>query len=150
MENAKNINFDAERNYFRSEKNEGNFVGIVKLLAGENEALAEHLKKCEENAQNGHKNILTFLSKTFIHNALCVVRNFMLRKIVSEIHDSGGYFGILMDGSQDFACKEQISSRIISWNAPFVLSMPVKIHLAQHCTNPCGHRYLIWDYLLTT
>lgn len=109
MENAKNINFNAENNYFRSEKNEGNFIGILKLLAGENGALAEHLKKCEENAQNGLRNNITFMSKTFIHNALCVVRNFILRKIVSEIHDSGGHFGIMMDGSQDIACKEQIS-----------------------------------------
>lgn len=102
MENAKNIHFNAEKNYFRSEKNEGNFIGILKLLA-------EHLKNCEENAQNGHQNYITFMSKTFIHNALCVVRNFMLRKIVSEIHDSGGQFGIMMDGSQDISCKEQIS-----------------------------------------
>lgn len=110
MESARNFNFDANKNYFRGETNEGNFVGIVKLMAGENMALAEHVKKCQETARSGHRNYLTFLSKRFIDNALCIIQNHLVKTIVSDINKGGGFFGVLMDGSQDVSCKEQIST----------------------------------------
>lgn len=109
MESSRNINFDVEKNYFRSETNEGVFLGMVKMMAGENLALAEHIKNCEENAKRGHRNNLTFLSKRFVHNALRIIQKYLVGTIVSEINESDGFFGVLMDGSQDVSCKEQMS-----------------------------------------
>lgn len=109
MESARNINFVAEKNYFRSEENEGNFIGLVKLMAGENATLAEHIKECEEYAKAEGRNHITFLSKNFINNALGVIRKYLVKKIVGEINKNDGFFGVLMDGSQDLSCKEQIS-----------------------------------------
>lgn len=109
MESSRNINFDIEKNYFRSETNEGVFLGMVKMMAGENMTLAEHIKKCQENAKSGHRNNLTFLSKRFVHNALCTIQKYLVKTIVSEKNKGGGFYGVLMDGSQDVSCKEQMS-----------------------------------------
>lgn len=78
-------------------------------MAGENVALAEHIQKCEENAQSGHRNHVTFLSKRFIHTALCIIQKYLVKTIVSEIIKGGEFFGVLMDGSTDVSCKEQVS-----------------------------------------
>lgn len=109
METARNLNFDADKNYFRSDSCEGNFIGIVKLLAGDNVDLAEHLRDCEEHAKAGCKNQFTFLSSSFIKTTLRVIKNNLVQTIVNEINNSGGHFGILIDGSQDVTTEEQIS-----------------------------------------
>lgn len=75
-------------------------------MAGENPALAQHIKKCQEP---GHRNKVTFLSKTFINNTLFIIREHLVATIVDEINRNGGCFGLLMDGSQDVSSKEQIS-----------------------------------------
>lgn len=109
METARNLNFDADKNYFRSDACEGNFIGIVKLLAGDNVDLAEHLRLCEEHAKAGGKNQFTFLSSSFINSTLRVIKNHLVQIIVDEINKSGGHFGLLIDAPQDVATKEQIS-----------------------------------------
>lgn len=109
MENTANINFDAATNYFRSESNEGNFIGLVKLMAGESVALAEHIEKCVEFSSSGRRNPLTFLSKDFINRVLSAAKTYLVKTIVSEINSNGGFYGVLMDASQDVSCKEQIS-----------------------------------------
>lgn len=109
METAVNLNFDADKNYFRSAACEGNFIGIVKLLAGDNVDLAKHLKSCEEHAKAGGKNQFTFLSCSFITTTLRVIKNHLVQTIADEINKNGGHFGLLMDGTQDLTTKEQIS-----------------------------------------
>lgn len=106
---ARNLNFDVENNYFRTRQGEGNFIGLVKLLAGENKDLAEHLRQCENYAKTGARNQLTFFSSHFINSVLRIVREHLVRTIVNDINKNGGYYGVLMDGSQDVATKEQIS-----------------------------------------
>lgn len=108
-ESVQSINFNPGKNYYRSEANEGNFIGLIKLMAGENATLAQHIKNCEDIAKTGARNSITFLSKTFINSALFTIREYLVKKIVNEINRNGGHFGILMDGSQDIASKEQIS-----------------------------------------
>lgn len=71
--------------------------------------LAEHIRKCEKKAQSGHRNNLTFMSKRFVNNVLSIVQKYLVKAIVYEIDEGGGYFGVLMDGSQDVSCKEQVS-----------------------------------------
>lgn len=108
-ESARSIDFESHKNYFRSEANEGNFIGLLKLMAGENTELAEYIKTCDEYSKTKRRNPLPFLSKNFVNNALCVIRKFLVEKIAKEICDCGGHFGVLMDGSQDVSSKEQIS-----------------------------------------
>lgn len=109
MESSANINYATETNYFRSSTNEGNFIGLVKLMAGESVALADHIKRCEEYSLNGRRNSLTFLSKDFINRVLSTARTYLVKTIVSEINSDDGFYGVLMDASQDVSCKEQIS-----------------------------------------
>lgn len=108
-EGVKNIDLDPNQNYFRTEANEGNFIGMVKLMAGENPALANHLKICQYNALNGLRNQPTFLSSCFITSTLFAIRKYLVKTIVNAINRNGGQYGLLMDGSQDISCKEQIS-----------------------------------------
>lgn len=81
----------------------------MKLLAGENPDLAEHIQECQEHEKTGKRNQLTFMSNNFVNNSLFIIRKFLLRTIVNEINASGGQFGLLMDGSQDISTQEQIS-----------------------------------------
>lgn len=108
-ESIRNINFDSEHSYFRSESNEGNFLGLVKLLASQNADLAEHIDKCQKVGKAGRRNQLTFLSNNFVSKSLFVIRKYLVRSIVNDIERCGGQFGLMMDGSQDISCKEQIS-----------------------------------------
>lgn len=108
-EGVASIDIEPGNNYFRSEANEGNFIGLIKLMAGENLALAKHIKNCQDYAKTGRRNPLTFLSKNFINSALLSVREYLVKTIVDEIIRNGGCFGLLMDGSQDISTKEQIS-----------------------------------------
>lgn len=108
-EGVQSINFQPEKNYYRSDLNEGNFIGLIKLVAGFDVTLARHIKQCQELAASGYRNPVTFLSKSFINSALLAIREHMVAKIVDEINRNGGWFGLLMDGSQDVSSKEQIS-----------------------------------------
>lgn len=108
-ENASNINYNPGKNYFRSAANEGNFIGLVKMMADDNSELAEHLNDCEKNGKAGRRNHLTFLSNNFINSSLRSIRNHLVVAIVNDIKKCGGYFGVIMDGSQDVTCQEQIS-----------------------------------------
>lgn len=100
---------DLEQSYYRSEANEGHFIGLVKLMAGENQILTKHIKNCQNNAKAGHRGQTTFLSNSFINSTLYDIRKYLVKSIVDEIHRNGGCFGLLMDGTQDISSKEQIS-----------------------------------------
>lgn len=78
-------------------------------MAGENADLAAHIKNVEENKRIGRRNHITFMGHNFINNCLFTIRNILIRTIVMEINESGGRFGLLMDGSQDVSTQEQIS-----------------------------------------
>lgn len=78
-------------------------------MASENADLAEHIRNCQENERAGRQNQLTFLSNNFVSKTLLIIRNHLVQSIVNEIYTCGGSFGLMMDGSQDVSCKEQIS-----------------------------------------
>lgn len=103
--------FDVEKNYFRT-GSYGNFFALVKLIAGENHDLAEHLKQCRESANiasRGRGNKLTFLSSNFVDNVLLTIRKRLVITILDEIRRNGGNFGLEIDGSQDVTFQEQLS-----------------------------------------
>lgn len=108
-EDVQSINFEPGKNYYRSKANEGNFIGLVKLMADENETLAQHIENCQQLAKSGQRSPITFLSKYSINSALFAIREYLVMTIVDEINRNGGRFGLLMDGSQDVSSKEQIS-----------------------------------------
>lgn len=82
---------------------------MVKLMAGENSDLAEHIKKCQEYEKTGRRNQLTFLRNNFVNTSLSIIRGFLLQKILNEVDRSGGQFGLMMDATQDISTQEQIS-----------------------------------------
>lgn len=82
---------------------------MVKLLAGENKNLAQHLKMLQEREDAGHRNQLTLLSNNFVNNSLFIIRNLLVHSIVDEIDSGGRQFGLMMDGSQDITFQEQIA-----------------------------------------
>lgn len=104
-----NIDIDSEQNYYRSDAHEGHFIGLVKLMADDNMALKNYLKETKKYAENGHRNSLSLLSNNFIKNTLLAVREYLGKVFVKEITRNGGCFSIMMDGSQDISCKEQVS-----------------------------------------
>lgn len=109
--NYNHINFDAEKNYFRTGDHD-NFLDLVNLMAGENDDLAKHLEKCMDVSglsSKGRGNKLTFLSRKFIDKALLVTRQCLVNKIVDEINRNGGNFGLEIDGSQDVSIQQQYS-----------------------------------------
>lgn len=106
-ENFNEISFDSEKSYYRS-NNEGNFLGLVKLLAAENSDLTEHIRKCKESRKTSERQP-TYLSHNFVNKALLIIRKNLVSIIVEEIKRNGGSFGLLMDASQDITCKEQFS-----------------------------------------
>lgn len=83
---------------------------MVKLLAGENPDLAEHIENCTRR-ENGNRsgNQPTFLTHYFVNKSLFVIRKVLISEIVGEINKNGGMFGLLMDATQDITCKEQFS-----------------------------------------
>lgn len=108
---ANSMNFDANKNYFRN-GNHGNFFALVKLMAGENADLAEHLVRCQDGgstSSKGRGNKFTFLSNNFIDKVLLVIRQSIVKHILDEIHRNGGDFGLEIDGTQDVAFQEQYS-----------------------------------------
>lgn len=104
-----NIALDPGKNYFRTSANEGLFIGMVKMMAGENKLLAEHLKKCQQVSKDKCRNEFTFLSNIFIRNVLSAIRKHMVNYTVNEIKKKGGRFGLLVDGCRDITCEEKIS-----------------------------------------
>lgn len=109
--NANNMNFDENKNYFRN-GSYGNFFALVKLMAGENADLAEHLKRCQDGgsaSSRGRGNKFTFLSNNFIDKVLLVIRQSIVKHIMDEIHRNGGEFGLEIDSTQDVAFQEQYS-----------------------------------------
>lgn len=110
FEKISDINLD--RNYYN--ENEGNFMGMVKLLSGENEEIKKHLEYSKEYAMitkeletKGRGYHLTFLSPNFVRKVLTILRQHVTQKTVNEINDSGGYYAIEVDNSQDCTRKEQ-------------------------------------------
>lgn len=101
------IDIENTKSYFRSQ-NEGHFIGLVKLLSGENSTLADHLKSCKELEYISKSNP-TFLSGKFINKVLFIIRTHMVNKIVNEIKVNGNIYGLELDTSQDLTTIDQCS-----------------------------------------
>lgn len=115
IESLRNINFDIDNCYYRENSNEGSFIGLVKMLAAENADLNQnhHLQKCKAVQDQGRQNQLTMLSKRFIDKCLIVIHKHLIDKIVREINESGGQYGVMMDGTTDITTTHQVS--IVVW-----------------------------------
>lgn len=83
-QNLSCFSLDKDKNYFKCQ-NEGNFLGLLKLLSGENENLRSHLIKCKqhENRNNIHgpRGRPSFLTHEFISQVLQETRSIIISTI---------------------------------------------------------------------
>lgn len=97
----KDIVLDPGKKYYRTIVNEGNFIGMVKLMADENKILADHIEQCQQVSKDGRRNEFTFVSASFIKSAFSAIKKHIVEKIVNEIKRNGGQFGLLVDRCRD-------------------------------------------------
>lgn len=112
-ENIGNVDFNKEKSYYKS-NNEGNFIGFLKLIAGFNPIIAAHINECKEKSEQasragGRGSYVSFLSSIFVSKALYIIRTHIVSKIIREVKESGGSFGLECDASQDVSTKDQFS-----------------------------------------
>lgn len=93
---------EREQNYYKSH-NEGNFLGLLKLLSTENSDLMNYLSKCKEGMK------ITLLGNKFTSKVLDVTRSHIVRKIVNQIVNDGGKFGLCVDTTTDLSGVHQAS-----------------------------------------
>ena len=80
--------------------NQGNFIELVHFRAETDEVLANHLKNAPKNA--------LYTSKTIQNSLIEVVRQRILRDIISEVNKAK-YYTIIADEVTDLSNKEQLS-----------------------------------------
>lgn len=107
--NVQSVDLEPERSYYRDKNGSGLFINMVKLHAADNLSLRNHLRHCQEIARLGSRNYICFLSSQFISNTLSAIRRFLVQKIVTDIKNNGGEFGLLSDATQDISVKSQNS-----------------------------------------
>lgn len=100
-------------NYFKTE-GEGNFFGLLKLLASENPILAgyltEYKKQIAEHRGKGEKfHSTSFLSARFINICLETIEKLLVSNIVTDIIDSGGIYALELDTTTCVDQKSQCS-----------------------------------------
>lgn len=79
-------------------------MGLVKILSTENDDLRQHLNNCKDG-----KNKVSFLTNKFIDNVLFRVSEHLTQKIVKQIEEAGGRFGLCVDSTTDITTKHQTS-----------------------------------------
>lgn len=97
-------------------------MGLVKLLSGENHILAHYIREYKES--EGRSN-LNFMNSHFINKVLDATRNQIVARIVTEIKENGGFFGVEMDTSQDISSKDQCAIAIRYLEDTFILERTV-------------------------
>lgn len=78
-------------------------MGLLKLLSTENADLMKYLSKCKEGMKT------TLLSDKFTSKVLEAVRLHIVRKIVENINNGGGKFGLCVDTTTDISGVHQAS-----------------------------------------
>jgi hypothetical protein len=95
-----------EENLSHENKNIGNFLSLIKLIAQYDPLLAKHLQHAQENPGS-----VSYLSpeiqNEFIHLLSSTVRNHLLAAIRKN-----KYYGILLDSTPDLGHREQLSQVI--------------------------------------
>ena len=86
----------------------GNFLGLLELLANYDLILQEHLNKVKESQENGKKLQAHYLSYDSQNEFIEVCSNRVIEKILEERKNSK-YFSILVDGTPDASHFDQLT-----------------------------------------
>lgn len=121
--------FRGSNETFGSAEN-GNYLGILELLAQYDDFLAEHIKK-HGNQGSGHAN---YLSSTVCDELIMIIGQRVLSEIISRIKESK-YYSISLDSTPDESHIDQLTLvfRYMENSAPverFVTFMPNRGHKA--------------------
>ncbi|GLV33410.1 hypothetical protein CBL_21209, partial [Carabus blaptoides fortunei] len=106
---SQNLALRGDEKHLRKDedKNVGNFLSVIKLVAQYDPLLEKHLNHARENPGS-----LSYLSpeiqNEFIHPIASIVRN----QLLSEIRKKNKYYGILLDSTPDLGHREQLSQVI--------------------------------------
>lgn len=108
---------DLRSNYIFSKNcNEGNFLGLLKLISSENNILLQYLNDCKQITS---KRQATFLSPSFIYKVLRSARNLIVNKCVSVINSNNGFYSLETDTTADVATIDQCSIVVRFVNSNF-------------------------------
>ncbi len=85
------------------EKNNGNFLQLIELIADFDVVMAEHLRRIKNEECHLH-----YLSKTTQNEVISLISNEILQRILDELK-TAKYYSIIIDCTQDISKKEQMS-----------------------------------------
>lgn len=109
VEGIATLELHRDTNYFN--QNEGNLLGLIRLLSETNEDLFTHLCSFKEKSkQRGSGSYIHFLSHSLIERMLDLTKKTLVRKVVEEIN--GGWYAMQVDSTLDVSTKEQCSVNI--------------------------------------
>lgn len=105
------FDLNSNKNYYKSD-NEGNFLGLVKLMSTESSDLRKHLELCKQyedtvQKSRGRGGKVTFLSNSFVNVVLDKIGSRLKSAISRQI--GGNKFGLLVDTTTDISSKHQMS-----------------------------------------
>lgn len=84
----------------------GNFMGLVELIAEFDPFLQEHIVKC----QSQQNKILSYLSKTVYEEIIEIMGKQVLREIVNDINEEDTkYYSVIADSTPDLAHTDQLA-----------------------------------------
>ena len=93
---------DDEKHESEDSTNAGNFRAFLQYrVNGGDTVLEEHLKSAPKNA--------TYKSKTIQNELVQIIGDYIQKKIVQDINESGGYFSVSADEVRDTSNKEQLA-----------------------------------------
>ena len=90
------------------EANNGNFLGMIELVAKYDSVLNEHISNLKNAQMNNKKLQVHYLSKTIQNELIELCGSFVLKTILDEI-ETAKYYSIAVDATPDISRKEQLS-----------------------------------------
>lgn len=92
---------------------EGHFFGQVKLMCLNDEKLYAYCLETQKHyVENPNSTKTTLLSKHFRARVVSIIKEYTVEHIISDMKDSGGKFGMLLDSTKDVSGKHQFSVAI--------------------------------------
>lgn len=105
----RNLDLDEENLHIRR-TGEGPVFGQLKMLCIGDKLLYEYMLNAQSFIiSHPYTTKTTFLSVDFWKKILKVLRNLVIEKIVNDIKNNGGRFGVEIDSTTDISRKHQVS-----------------------------------------
>lgn len=139
------LSFFGENESFGSNQN-GNFLGILELLATYDPFLAEHIQS-RGNKGQGRVN---YLSSSTVDELLHIMSNQVMKQIVAEVKKAR-YFGIIVDSTPDLTHVDQLCvviRYVDDLNEPverFITFVPIHSHAAENLSETIVKLFNEWE-----